>query len=133
MMTTTSSKRLHVSLTEQECLILKAFALGVSCEKVCRFLDISETSFQSTCASLYAKLEVENTFAAVQVAFQKKILTRKEYCPEKIKALALQYAADKLASQSDFLQDKKALWDCYDLLIAFLKREQPEDGKSFSN
>ena len=66
MMTTTSSKRLHVSLTEQEYLILKAFALGVSCEKICRLLDISETSFKSTCASLYVKLEVENTFAALQ-------------------------------------------------------------------
>ena len=86
MMTTTSSKRLHVSLTEQECLILKAFALGVSCEKICRLLDISETSFQSTCASLYAKLEVENTFAAVQVAFQKKIFDPQRILPRKNKS-----------------------------------------------
>ena len=119
MITSPTTKRLHVSLTDQECLILKAFALGVSSEKICRLLDVSTSSFQNSCTSLYTKLQVENSFAAVQVAFQKKILTRKEYCPERIKALALEYASNKIDSRCDLSHDKKALWECYDLLIDF--------------
>jgi hypothetical protein len=93
--------------------------MGMSMKRIEQMLALADGVFEKIRTSLYTKLEVGNSFAAVQVAFQKKILVRKEYCPEKIKALALEFAASKAVDCTDSTTHKKALWERYDLLIDF--------------
>ena len=59
---------IHNSLSSSELLILRSIALGLGCDKIRDLLEISEEAYQNQCVSLFQKLDVCNSYAAVQKA-----------------------------------------------------------------
>ena len=61
---------IHNSLSSSELFILRSIALGLGCDKI-RDRDlheISEEAYQNQCVSLFQKLDVCNSYEAVQKA-----------------------------------------------------------------
>lgn len=78
------------------------------------------------------KLGVSNHYTAVNTAFKKNYIDRKEFCSEDIKSVALQFVHDRLEKlkQSD-QYSKHLLWNLYDILLEFhLKLENYTDKKN---
>lgn len=122
-MFTKPQSRTQPILNSSELVILKSIALGLGCETIRNLLEITETSFQKRCESIFAKLQVCNAYMAVQVAFQKEILIEKEFTTEKIRKLALEFATQNINRlEKHPIDSKKSLWELYDLLIDFKVR-----------
>ena len=116
--------RIKNSLTSNEMVILKSIALGLGCDTIIKLLELSERNYQSICQSIYTKLGVGNSFAAVQLAFKNGLLQEKEYTSEKIKGLALEFATKNIDRLKPLVESdpKKSLWEFYDLLLDFITR-----------
>lgn len=114
------STNLNISLHPTEIVILKSMALGMSCQMIQKLIEINDIDYERFCASIFAKLNVSNPYAAVRIAFRKKIISEKEYSLESIKSLALEFATKKMNELDQVKNDQKQLlWIFYDLLLEF--------------
>jgi len=114
------STNLNISLHPTEIVILKSMALGMSCQMIQKLLEIKDDDYKRFCSSVFAKLNVNNPYAAVRIAYRKKIISEKEYCLESIKAMALEFASKKTNDLKQVQNDQKQLlWVFYDLLLEF--------------
>lgn len=89
------SPNLNISLHPSEIVILKSMALGMSCQMIQKLIEINNEDYERYCASIFVKLNVNNPYAAVRIAFRKKIISEKEYTLESIKSMALEFATKK--------------------------------------
>ncbi|MDC3133076.1 hypothetical protein OA501_02565 [Flavobacteriaceae bacterium] len=113
----------NVTLHSSETMVLKSIALGLSDHMIQKLFEINNDELDKLRSSLYTKLNVNNSYAAVRVAYQKNLLKEKDYCTEKIRALALRTASDKVNVLSGALGDsKEVLWELYDVLLEFHTR-----------
>ncbi len=114
------STNLNISLHPTEIVILKSMALGMSCQMIQKLLEIKDDDYERFCSSVFAKLNVNNPYAAVRIAYRRKIISEKEYCLESIKAMALEFASKKTKELKQVQNDQKQLlWVFYDLLLEF--------------
>ncbi len=116
----TTPTNLNIIINAKELHVLKSFALGLSCTKIQELCEISETEFSRICSNLFSKLQVQNPYAAVRIAYHKNILREKDYTLENVKSLALEMAhkqVEKLCTSCT--NSKKLLWVVYDLLMDF--------------
>ncbi|MGD2005550.1 MAG: hypothetical protein PVJ91_06015 [Flavobacteriaceae bacterium] len=114
------STNLNISLHPSEIVILKSMALGMGCQMIQKLLEINSIDYERFCSSLFAKLNVSNPYAAVRIAFRKKIISEKEYSIEAIKSLALEFATQRMNDLEQVKGDQKQLlWVFYDLLVEF--------------
>jgi len=114
------SPNLNISLHPSEIVILKSMALGMSCQMIQKLIEINNEDYERYCASIFAKLNVNNPYAAVRIAFRKKIISEKEYTLESIKSMALEFATKKMNELDQVKNDEKQLlWIFYDLLLEF--------------
>lgn len=77
------------NLTHTEILLLRSYAIGMGKGGVQDLLNINDKDYEKIEESLFRKLHVNNAYYAVMTAFRKKLVSAKEFCPEKIKAAAL--------------------------------------------
>jgi DNA-binding CsgD family transcriptional regulator len=109
-------------LKSTELILLKSLALGLGCETIQNLLEISSSEFHKRLESIFTKLQVCNTYAAVKKAFRIQLLNEKEFVSEKIKSNSLVFATrhydclKKISSDSN-----KGLWDFYELLLDFFQ------------
>ncbi|MGC6402036.1 MAG: hypothetical protein ACON4A_01180 [Flavobacteriaceae bacterium] len=109
---------LTIRLTPNEWVVLKAVALGFGDAAIRASLALTQREYQQYCNSLFTKLGVHNHYKAVQLAFEKKLLKKKDFCPEKVKARILEFAFEKWSEVPESVS-KKELWALYDLLLEF--------------
>ncbi len=109
---------LTIRLTPNEWVVLKAVALGFGDAAIRASLALTQREYQQYCKSLFTKLGVHNHYKAVQLAFEKKLLKKKDYCPEKVKTRILEFAFEKWSEVPESVS-KKELWALYDLLLEF--------------
>ena len=124
-----------VAFTPKENTLLKSIALGLGCEDIRKLLDLNDEAYAVLCEDLFMKLGVSNHYTAVNTAFKKNYIDRKEFCSEDIKSVALQFVHDRLEKlkQSD-QYSKHLLWNLYDILLEFhLKLENYSTKKKKSN
>ena len=118
-----------LTLSSDEVVYLKSIALGLTGEMIQNLLEIDINRLQKLSSSLFDKLAVSNSYTAVRKAYQMNLLKEKEYCPDKIKALALETASDKMNESSlIFGESKKTLWELYDFLLEFNMRLETSYG-----
>lgn len=109
-------------LKSTELILIKSLALGLGCETIQNLLEISSSEFHKRLESIFTKLQVCNTYAAVKKAFRIGLLNEKEFVSEKIKSNSLVFATrhydclKKISSDSN-----KGLWDFYELLLDFFQ------------
>lgn len=114
------STNLNISLCPNEIVILKSIALGMSCQMIQRLLEMNSLDYQKICSSIFAKLNVNNSYAAVRIAYRKNIISEKDYCLESVKSLALEFATKRMSEFPNVLHDQKQLlWVFYGLLLEF--------------
>lgn len=95
-------------------------ALGMSCQMIQKLIEINDIDYERYCTSIFAKLNVSNPYAAVRIAFRKKIISEKEYSLESIKSMALEFATKRMNELDQVKNDQKQLlWIFYDLLLEF--------------
>lgn len=109
---------LNVSLTPKEFSVLQATAMGFGAAAIQELWDLSDDDYRITCSSLFAKMGVKNLYMAVHVAFQKGLLKSKEYCLDKVKALALEFVSKNYTGLSNKSKEQE-LWELYDTLLEF--------------
>lgn len=118
-----STPNTDVILHSSEIIVLKSIALGLSDHMIQKLFEINNDELDKLRTSLHTKLNVNNSYAAVRVAYQKNLLKEKDYCTEKIRALALETASNKMDVLSGVLGDsKEVLWELYDVLLEFHTR-----------
>lgn len=108
------------NLTHTEILLLRSYAIGMGKGGVQDLLNINDKDYEKIEESLFRKLHVNNAYYAVMTAFRKKLVSAKEFCPEKIKAAALAFAHK--ASMQNYSKVKtiqQKTWQLYDLLLSF--------------
>ena len=71
------STNLNISLCPNEIVILKSIALGMSCQMIQRLLEMNSLDYQKICSSIFAKLNVNNSYAAVRIAYRKILFLRR--------------------------------------------------------
>ena len=108
-------------LSPKELMILKGLALGLGNTHIKSLLALEDDPYNQVKKQLFQKLHAENTYVAVQRAFQLQILIHSEYSDEMVKETALQMASN-FADQIDRDPkqfDKKMVFQLYSLLIRF--------------
>lgn len=114
------TQSLDQRLNSSEIVLLKSIALGLEFNTIQELLDMTNDEFEHLNATVLSKLQVNNFYAAVRVAYQNNLLKEKEFCSEKVKALALEIASNKTEEFAPFFEDsKRMLWELYDFLIEF--------------
>ena len=71
------SPNLNISLHPSEIVILKSMALGMSCQMIQKLIEINNEDYERYCASIFAKLNVNNPYAAVRIGKLYKIVIAK--------------------------------------------------------
>ena len=120
------------SLTKNEMVILKSIALGLDCDTIRLLVEISEYQYQTLCKNIFSKLQVGNSYAAVQYAFKNGLLNQKEYNSEKIKGIILEFATQNIERLESLTagDHKRNLWEFYDLLLDFTTRIEASYDKN---
>ena len=107
-------------LISSELIIIKSIALGLGCSTIKNLLEISESEFENRLRSIFSKLQECNLYSAVEVAFKKGLLNKKEFASETTKSFALAFASKNINRlQTHPATSKNALWELYDLLLDF--------------
>ena len=102
------------SLTKNEMVILKSIALGLDCDTIRLLVEISEYQYQTLCKNIFSKLQVGNSYAAVQYAFKNGLLNQKEYNSEKIKGITLEFATQNIERlESQQLETIKGIYGSF--------------------
>lgn len=110
-----------ISLSDQESVILRCFALGMGNEYVCKTLAISTIELNAYLRVLMAKFGVQNQYHLIKKAFRKGFLDPSNFVLEEVKTMTLEFVVkyqDRM-SKSPLTEQEK--WNFYELLLCYAK------------
>ncbi|MBT5283472.1 MAG: hypothetical protein HOL86_04990 [Flavobacteriaceae bacterium] len=114
-------------------VILKSIALGLDCDTIRLLVEISEYQYQTLCKNIFSKLQVGNSYAAVQYAFKNGLLNQKEYNSEKIKGITLEFATQNIERLESLTagDHKRNLWEFYEFRLVHDNQINETDSPNY--
>ncbi len=109
-----------ISLSDQEYVILRCFALGMGKESICKTLSITSLDFSEFMRSLLVKFGVQNQYHLIKKAFREGLLDSSNFVLEDVKELTLEFVEKHQDNFPKYPLTAQGKWEFYQLLLCFV-------------
>ena len=120
MSTDKSFSHSSISLSDQEYIILRCFALGMGKESVCKTLAINSIDLNESIRSLLVKFGVQNQYHLIKKAFREGLLDSSNFVLEDVKEMILEFVEKHQDVFPKYPLTAQGKWDIYQLLLRFI-------------